>query len=70
MMKKYMGYLPIGLLCLIVLFSQLLYTRRNDFHVELSTIAHEGERIGDPDAIKDFSIFLLYRGYQSGRVQR
>lgn len=55
MMKKYMGYLPIGLLCLIVLFSQLLYTRRNDFHVELSTIAHEGERIGDPDAIKDLA---------------
>lgn len=45
MMKKYMGYLPIGLLCLIVLFSQLIYTRRNDFHVELSTIAQEGERI-------------------------
>ena len=54
-MKKYMGYLPIGLLCLIVLFSQLIYTRRNDFHVALSTIAQEGERIGDPEAIRDFA---------------
>lgn len=54
-MKKYMGYLPIGLLCLIVLFSQLIYTRRNDFHVALRTIAQEGERIGDPEAIRDFA---------------
>ncbi len=54
-MKKYMVYLPIGLLCLIVLFSQLVYTRRNDFHVALSTIAPEGKSVGDPEAIRDFA---------------
>ena len=54
-MKKYTGYLPIGMLCLIILFSQLICMRRNDFHVELSTIAQEGKRIGDPKAIKDLN---------------
>lgn len=61
-MKKYMGYLPLLLLCLIVLFSQLVYGRRNDFCVELSTLSEqENKSVGDPEAIADLK-YSFYIG--------
>lgn len=61
-MKKYMGYLPLLLLCLIVLFSQLVYGRRNDFSVELSTLSEqENKSVGDPEVIADLK-YSFYIG--------
>ena len=53
-MKKYCSYLPVCMLCLIVLLSQLVSSRRNDFSVGLSTIAEqENKAVGDPKEIED-----------------
>ena len=38
-MKKYMGYLPLCMLSIIIVFSLLVYSKRNDFAIGLSTVA-------------------------------
>ncbi len=37
--KKYMGYLPLCMLSIIIVFSLLVYSKRNDFAIGLSTVA-------------------------------
>ena len=47
--KKYMGYLPLCMLSIIIVFSLLVYSKRNDFAIGLK--CYQG-----------FEILLLYHG--------
>lgn len=61
-MKKYMGYLPLCILGMIIVFSLLVYSRRNDYVVGLSTVAaQENKSVGDPNAIRDltYSFYIM-----------
>lgn len=61
-MKKYMGYLPLCMLSIIIVFSLLVYSKRNDFAIGLSTVAaQENKSVGDPDTIKDlkYSFYIM-----------
>ena len=60
--KKYMGYLPLCMLSIIIVFSLLVYSKRNDFAIGLSTVAaQEHKSVGDPNAIRDlkYSFYIM-----------
>ena len=52
--KKYMGYLPLCMLSIIIVFSLLVYSKRNDFAIGLSTVAAQQQKsVGEPTAHRD-----------------
>lgn len=58
--KKYMGYLPLCMLSIIIVFSLLVYSKRNDFAIGLSTVAaQEHKSVGDPNAIRDLKYSFI-----------
>ena len=67
--KKYMGYLPLCMLSIIIVFSLLVYSKRNDFAIGLSTVAaQEHKSVGDPNAIRDLKYsFYIMDDYPSSR---